>query len=303
MNIGWLLLIFALVCLILMAFLSRWRKGQDMQNRLSNSTTYPDTQDVKINAPSAMPVNLDEVEHLVRAGRTLDAVKLYREITGATLAQSKTAVERLATRARVAANPQSISSLDGDNGISQRELVSLLMQGQKIQAIKRYRESTGLGLREAKDAIDLMEENLLLHGPDFYQTRDVIPEPPGRAISEEVFSEEAFNEEIRGLLLKNQKIQAIKRYREQTGLGLREAKDAVEQLEKNVPVSSFPGPVTPLEEFSAADPGEEVRTLLLEGKKIQAIKLYREQTGLGLREAKAAVDLLEHSLHYGLEQT
>ncbi|AXB43409.1 ribosomal protein L7/L12 [Amycolatopsis albispora] len=35
---------------------------------------------------------------------------------------------------------------------------------------------------------------------------------------------------------------------------------------------------------------DDVRALLDEGKKIQAIKVYRERTGAGLREAKEAVE-------------
>lgn len=38
---------------------------------------------------------------------------------------------------------------------------------------------------------------------------------------------------------------------------------------------------------------EEVRALVRQGRKIDAIKLYREHTGLGLREAKDAVEALE----------
>jgi ribosomal protein L7/L12 len=38
---------------------------------------------------------------------------------------------------------------------------------------------------------------------------------------------------------------------------------------------------------------EEVVSLLRDGKKIQAIKVYREVTGEGLKEAKDAVEALE----------
>jgi len=39
-----------------------------------------------------------------------------------------------------------------------------------------------------------------------------------------------------------------------------------------------------------------LRELLFAGRKIEAIKLYREMTGLGLKEAKEAVEGLESSL-------
>ena len=41
---------------------------------------------------------------------------------------------------------------------------------------------------------------------------------------------------------------------------------------------------------------EECRRLVAEGKVIQAIKVYRERTGAGLREAKEAIDRYRASL-------
>ena len=42
-----------------------------------------------------------------------------------------------------------------------------------------------------------------------------------------------------------------------------------------------------------------VQELILRGQKIQAIKLYREISGVGLKEAKEAVDQMEVSLRAG----
>ena len=41
---------------------------------------------------------------------------------------------------------------------------------------------------------------------------------------------------------------------------------------------------------------DEVRVLVRQGRKIEAIKRYRELTGLGLRESKIAVEQLESGL-------
>jgi ribosomal protein L7/L12 len=41
----------------------------------------------------------------------------------------------------------------GSGGMPE-DVVALARAGKKIEAIKRYRELTGLGLREAKDAVD-----------------------------------------------------------------------------------------------------------------------------------------------------
>jgi ribosomal protein L7/L12 len=80
------------------------------------------------------------------------------------------------------------------------------------------------------------------------------------------------------------KIEAIKRYRELTGAGLAEAKQAVEALER--------GEATPSAEPADSSFEREIVSLLQAGKKIEAIKLYRKRSGVGLKEAKDFIDAL-----------
>lgn len=40
------------------------------------------------------------------------------------------------------------------------EICELLSSGKKIKAVKRYREITGLGLKESKDYVDLLNEKI-----------------------------------------------------------------------------------------------------------------------------------------------
>jgi ribosomal protein L7/L12 len=88
---------------------------------------------------------------------------------------------------------------------------------------------------------------------------------------------------VRSLLDAGQKIAAIKAFREATGAGLAEAKEAVEALERGGTLPSYHPP----EDFEA-----DLLSLLEQGQKVQAIKLYRERAGVGLKEAKDAVEAL-----------
>ena len=45
-----------------------------------------------------------------------------------------------------------------------------------------------------------------------------------------------------------------------------------------------------------AGPSEQVKYLIMQNKKIDAIKVYREQTGVDLKTAKDAVDALERQI-------
>lgn len=93
---------------------------------------------------------------------------------------------------------------------------------------------------------------------------------------------------IRALVDGGNKIAAIKRVRELTGMGLKEAKDYVESWER----AGAAPQLTVAERLASSHDLAEVRALALAGNKIQAIKLYRELTGVGLKEAKDYVDSL-----------
>jgi ribosomal protein L7/L12 len=94
--------------------------------------------------------------------------------------------------------------------------------------------------------------------------------------------------DVLAALQQGQTIEAIKRLRMATGLGLKEAKDAIDRHlggEAPRPRASIASMATLPFAVSAA---------MLQGNKLEAIRLLREQGGLGLREAKAAVEAFEH---------
>src|SRR5208282_916448 len=94
------------------------------------------------------------------------------------------------------------------------------------------------------------------------------------------------------LIQAGKEIEAIKLYRQETGSGLKEAKDAVEALAAGQPIVRRSGESL---ENIGVDPNSlegQVLALMQGQKKILAIKLYREQTGVGLKRAKDAVEAL-----------
>src|SRR5215203_2807672 len=111
---------------------------------------------------------------------------------------------------------------------------------QLLHAIKLYREATGVGLAEAKAAIEEMALNELIKPPD--SVRD--------------YDNPVMEGKIKSLLGKNRKIDAIKIYREEYGVGLKEAKDAVERIEASMPLGGS-SRNTPYEPAIGADPFAE----------------------------------------------
>ena len=105
-----------------------------------------------------------EIGRLVKEGKKIEAIKLFRQLTGAGLKESKDAIEKLeAGQVLEVANyamelgPQNLPPADVDRAAQLQMIGNLLKQGQKIEAIKLYREIFGMGLKEAKDAIERLE--------------------------------------------------------------------------------------------------------------------------------------------------
>jgi ribosomal protein L7/L12 len=94
-------------------------------------------------------------------------------------------------------------------------------------------------------------------------------------------------ERIADLIEQGRKIEAIKLLRESTGIGLAEAKAQIEQLSAEAAEHAMPA-----ERPGLDTPGlpEDVLALARGGRKIEAIKLLREQSGLGLKEAKERIE-------------
>ncbi|QNA93746.1 hypothetical protein G4G29_18290 [Microbacterium sp. Se63.02b] len=112
--------------------------------------------------------------------------------------------------------------------------------------------------------------------------------------------------EIDRLVAANQKIHAIKLYRDHTGVGLKEAKDRIEHWSASTtaphqaPVSHAAAARSALPAVGLtpstvraslpASTASEIDALVAGGAAIAAIKLLRQHTGLGLKESKDLID-------------
>jgi pentatricopeptide repeat protein len=102
-------------------------------------------------------------------------------------------------------------------------------------------------------------------------------------------------ENIRALTFRGEKLQAIKLLRMYSDLGLKESKDIIEALARGeaiaLPAAKAPL-VTPESPALSEQINEEIKRLVMAGQTMEAIKLYREMSGAGLKESKEAVDLI-----------
>lgn len=102
----------------------------------------------------------------------------------------------------------------------------------------------------------------------------------------------ALPDHVAQLISKGRLVEAIRELREQRGLGLKEAKALVERM------GSMRAPQPQVQEPMRAAPPlpPEVAHSLYAGNRMEAIRLYRQRTRVGLKEAKDAVDSLAQQL-------
>ncbi len=111
--------------------------------------------------PGLTPDQVQKIHEFIHNQQLINAIKLYREATGVSLAEAKEAVEKMA-RNEYVKPPDGVR--DYDNPVLEAKIKSLLARRQKIDAVKIYREEYGIGLKEAKDAVDRIEASMKREG-------------------------------------------------------------------------------------------------------------------------------------------
>jgi ribosomal protein L7/L12 len=161
---------------------------------------------------------------------------------------------------------ENIAGLVDWNAIADEELQSYLPHN-KINAIKRYRILTDVVLKEAKEAV----EYAIAHPEGMEKAKFL-----GKVVDTEAAG-------VRDLILEGRIDEAIEVYAAFMGVDEYSSRDAIEEMQAEINA-----------EIRLSDDNfDSVHDLLGQGKKIEAIKQYRELTGIGLKEAKDAVEDME----------
>jgi ribosomal protein L7/L12 len=102
-----------------------------------------------------MTINEDvkrEIEILLSENRKVEAIKLVMDTTHTHLKEAKDYIDNYkAGNAFQPAGPKSKKDIDA-------ELLKLLAGGNKLAAVKLYKDATGLGLADSKDYVDQLQQ-------------------------------------------------------------------------------------------------------------------------------------------------
>jgi ribosomal protein L7/L12 len=112
--------------------------------------------------PGLSPAQVQKIHEYIHNQQLIHAIKLYREVTGVGLAEAKQAIDEMARDEFT--KPSSEMQKNADP-IMDGKIRSLLARSQKIKAVKIYREEHGIGLKEAKDYVDQIENSMRREDP------------------------------------------------------------------------------------------------------------------------------------------
>lgn len=180
-------------------------------------------------APPTSPppgINLEGdmgLRQLISSNQKIAAVKHVRQASGAGLKEAKQYVDWLTAQMGPGEGVPA-GKLPVQMAVNDQEVLDWLTQGNKIQAIKRLFDLTGLNLQEAKNVIEAIERGEITIREGAPLIHNLIP---GSRNPTEAF----YDPQVQAELAQGRKINAIKRVREITGLGLKEAKDLVDSWE------------------------------------------------------------------------
>ncbi len=247
----------------------------------------------------------EEIEHYIRKGQKIMAIKVYRSITGKGLRESKDAVEEFMRDGRWSdmplpkPKPEVVPKAPASPNPGNLEaVVAYIEQKKKIWAIKELRQISGLGLKEAKEAVEMYMQQKCWPSSIAPQA----PQPTRTTMATGPLHEA---EELARI---GRKIQSIKALRSVVGLSLKDSKAAVEHfMERGVwpqsvrnglsgasAVVKKPQPTQPTALTGSLQEAEELAKL---GQKLQSIKVLRRVVPLSLKNSKAAV---EHFMERGV---
>lgn len=143
---------------------------EEYQTEPAGGLTQSLGQEFDLKALLAQAGQWGEVAQLTRDGKKIEAIKLYRELTGVGLKEAKDAIEQLAAGrmlqvAQTVVNRTLVvddepRSAEGGQRFSVedflRGLQDLPQTDRKLEAIQQVRGKYNIGLKEAKDAVELL---------------------------------------------------------------------------------------------------------------------------------------------------
>jgi ribosomal protein L7/L12 len=107
--------------------------------------------------PGLTPEQVQKIHRLLYDKQLIQAVKVYHDATGVSLAEAREAVEAMA-RNEFSKPPSGVRNYD--DPVLESKINSLLSKGKKIEAVKIYRAEYGTSLKEATDAVERIQSTM-----------------------------------------------------------------------------------------------------------------------------------------------
>lgn len=128
-----------------------WERLLKLRWRRNKKETVLLPQVVQRPAPS-----VEELKVLARSGRKLEAIRLIRNSTGQSITEARSAVEQLGLRGPQPMRKQGLILRE----VRDTDIEWQIRTGHLLNAIQLYREKNGVGLQEARTAVERWRDRL-----------------------------------------------------------------------------------------------------------------------------------------------
>jgi hypothetical protein len=106
------------------------------------------------------PSDVAEVLRLLREKQRVEAIQFYHSRVGGSIGDAAEAVDAIEAGLKDASAPQPPASAGPVPSANLSEITDLLRQGNRLEAIKRYRDQTGADLQRSVTAIEGLERQM-----------------------------------------------------------------------------------------------------------------------------------------------
>lgn len=218
-----------------------------------------------------------KTNHFVNAKKFTLLENFYKAITQTPLSGGTTIFALKSAPPVISLSPIQRHEID-------KKIIEFCKVGDRLSAVKYYKDQTGLGLRESKDYVDL------LYAKVFADT----------------VNNKAIDQEVIKLCEAGTKLAAVKYHKEHTGLGLKESKDYVEALHADyIAKKKWDKALEPtnlekkkVEEINKRFHSENARMMFINRVReiaksdgpLSAVKMINDESGWGLYDSKIFYD-------------
>lgn len=222
------------------------------------------------------------LKEILAEGETMAAIEWCAIETGLDPDVAKIIVQNLSDETPASAKDKTLKALESLDSRLRDDVTKLVHEGQTIQALKKLKSDPNISIQLASDLV--------------HRLQDADPECGRQCLVERTLSElsGSLKKDVVNMVEEGKTVTAMLELREQTGLDMPAARDLLEKLRSEEGLEDLEAAARAKLTHLEKKTQRELKKILDEGNKIDAIRHCHEAAGLSLGVATAVVEALEN---------